>query len=171
MKLNIPKGSTIIFIINQFYDSSVIFMQDCVEYSRHNGCFIRYVYREGNVIYNIMVNYWKHRACLYINYVWACCCCLSGREIVGYEIPRPNIGIHRFVFILFRQKRRQIINPPPSRDRFDTRAFAAENDLALPVAAVYFNAQRETAARRRWPSRKTVLSLMCFCNGWCKKWN
>ncbi|KAK3445595.1 protein TERMINAL FLOWER 1 [Eucalyptus grandis] len=72
-----------------------------------------------------------------------------GREVMSYEIPRPNIGIHRFVFILFRQKRRQQISQPSSRDCFSTRNFAAENDLDLPVAAVYFNAQRETAARRR----------------------
>ncbi|XP_023905546.1 CEN-like protein 2 [Quercus suber] len=72
-----------------------------------------------------------------------------GREVVSYEIPRPNIGIHRFVFVLFKQKRRQSVTPPSSRDHFNTRSFAAENDLGLPVAAVYFNAQRETAARRR----------------------
>ncbi|OAY80767.1 CEN-like protein 2 [Ananas comosus] len=72
-----------------------------------------------------------------------------GREVVGYESPRPNIGIHRFVFVLFQQKRRQSVVAPPSRDGFSTRRFASENDLGLPVAAVYFNAQRETAARRR----------------------
>lgn len=74
---------------------------------------------------------------------------MTGREVVSYEIPRPNIGIHRFVFILFRQKQRQQISQPSSRDCFSTRNFAAENDLDPPVAAVYFNAQRETAARRR----------------------
>ncbi|KAJ8754735.1 hypothetical protein K2173_012124 [Erythroxylum novogranatense] len=72
-----------------------------------------------------------------------------GREVVSYESPRPYIGIHRLVFVLFKQRRRQIINPPSSRDNFNTRNFALENDLDLPVAAVYFNAQRETAARRR----------------------
>ncbi|XP_050229584.1 protein TERMINAL FLOWER 1-like [Mercurialis annua] len=73
-----------------------------------------------------------------------------GREIVSYEIPKPYIGIHRYVFVLFKQKRRQVImNPPSSRDHFNTRNFALQNDLGLPVAAVYFNAQRETAARRR----------------------
>ncbi|XP_008784004.1 CEN-like protein 2 [Phoenix dactylifera] len=72
-----------------------------------------------------------------------------GREVVSYESPRPNIGIHRFVFVLFKQKRRQAVAPPDSRDNFNTRRFAEENDLGLPVAAVYFNAQRETAARRR----------------------
>ncbi len=71
--------------------------------------------------------------------------------MVNYEMPRPNIGIHRFVFLLFKQKRRQtvITTVPPSRDRFSTRNFAEENELGLPVAAVLFNAQRETAARRR----------------------
>ncbi|KAK6942610.1 hypothetical protein RJ641_027987, partial [Dillenia turbinata] len=71
------------------------------------------------------------------------------REVVSYEMPRPNIGIHRFVFVLFKQKHRQAVTPPSSRDHFDTRRFAAAKDLGLPVAAVYFNAQRETAARRR----------------------
>lgn len=72
-------------------------------------------------------------------------------------MPRPNIGIHRFVFVLFKQKRRQCVGAAScststnstSRDHFNTRKFAEENDLGLPVAAVYFNAQRETAARKR----------------------
>ncbi|GFQ06925.1 protein self-pruning [Phtheirospermum japonicum] len=73
-----------------------------------------------------------------------------GKEVVSYEAPRPNIGIHRFVFALFKQKGRQTVKSmPASRDYFNTRRFAAENELGLPVAAVFFNAQRETAARRR----------------------
>lgn len=73
----------------------------------------------------------------------------TGREVVSYEMPRPNIGIHRFVFVLYKQKGRQMVNPPSSRDNFNARSFAAQNNLGLPVAAVFFNAQRETAARRR----------------------
>ncbi|OVA03571.1 Phosphatidylethanolamine-binding protein PEBP [Macleaya cordata] len=72
-----------------------------------------------------------------------------GKEVVSYEVPKPNIGIHRFVFVLFKQKRRQSVNSPSSRDNFNTRTFAEQNELGLPVAAVFFNAQRETAARRR----------------------
>ncbi|CAM8975940.1 unnamed protein product [Rhodiola kirilowii] len=72
-----------------------------------------------------------------------------GRELVGYEKPNPNIGIHRFVFVLFKQRQRGSVSSPASRDRFCTRNFAAQNDLGLPVAAVYFDAQRESAARRR----------------------
>ncbi|KAH6830528.1 PEBP family protein [Perilla frutescens var. hirtella] len=74
-----------------------------------------------------------------------------GKEVVSYEMPKPNIGIHRFVFAVFKQKGRQTVKNqlPTSRDHFNTRRFAADNDLGLPVAAVFFNAQRETAARRR----------------------
>ncbi|CAF1791899.1 hypothetical protein F2Q70_00006756 [Brassica cretica] len=74
-----------------------------------------------------------------------------GKEVVSYELPKPNIGIHRYVFVLFRQKQRRVKFPSNiiSRDQFNTREFAIENDLGLPVAAVFFNAQRETASRRR----------------------
>ncbi|XP_073146223.1 protein CENTRORADIALIS [Henckelia pumila] len=74
-----------------------------------------------------------------------------GKEEVSYEKPNPNIGIHRFVFVLFKQRKRQsVVNPPAvCRDCFSTRKFAEENGLGLPVAAVFFNCQRETAARRR----------------------
>ncbi|KAK9156723.1 hypothetical protein Scep_003297 [Stephania cephalantha] len=71
-----------------------------------------------------------------------------GREVMSYESPTPNVGIHRYVFILFKQKGRDpCVTPPSSRDRFNTRRFAAENDLGVPVATVFFNAQRGTAAR------------------------
>ncbi|PON50818.1 Phosphatidylethanolamine-binding protein PEBP [Parasponia andersonii] len=71
-----------------------------------------------------------------------------GKEIVSYEAPKPVVGIHRFVFILFKQRGRQTVRTPALRDYFNTRAFSGDNNLGLPVAAVYFNAQRETAARR-----------------------
>ncbi|XP_042464554.1 CEN-like protein 2 isoform X1 [Zingiber officinale] len=76
--------------------------------------------------------------------------CVTRKEVLSYESPRPSIGIHRFIFVLFQQKRRQsVAAAPATRDRFSTRRFAEDNDLGLPVAAVYFNGQRETAARRR----------------------
>ncbi|ONK57422.1 uncharacterized protein A4U43_C09F360 [Asparagus officinalis] len=44
-----------------------------------------------------------------------------GREVVAYESPRPNIGIHRFVFVLFKQKKRETVSSSPgSRDRFNS---------------------------------------------------
>ncbi|KAG5234558.1 hypothetical protein OIU76_000231 [Salix suchowensis] len=72
-----------------------------------------------------------------------------GKEIVSYETPKPVAGIHRFVFILFKQRGRQTVRQPASRDCFNTKRFSGENGLGLPVAAVHFNAQRETAARKR----------------------
>ncbi|XP_068635436.1 CEN-like protein 1 [Aristolochia californica] len=72
-----------------------------------------------------------------------------GRELVSYEDPNPVTGIHRYVFILFKQKGRQTVRAPVARDRFCTRNFSDDNCLGSPVAVVYFNAQRETAARRR----------------------
>lgn len=73
-----------------------------------------------------------------------------GREVVSYEMPMPNIGIHRFVFVLYKQKKRlQAVSDPLCRDGFNTKKFAGEYDLGLPVAAVFFNCQRETAARKR----------------------
>ncbi|TKY66172.1 Pentatricopeptide repeat-containing protein [Spatholobus suberectus] len=58
-----------------------------------------------------------------------------GKELVSHDMPKPNIGIHRFVFVLFKQKRRQCVTPPTSRDHFNTRKFAVKNDNGLPVAA------------------------------------
>ncbi|KAF5202499.1 Brother of ft and tfl [Thalictrum thalictroides] len=72
-----------------------------------------------------------------------------GKELIAYETPKPVIGIHMFVFIVFKQKGRQAVKAPTSRDHFNTRRFSEENGLGLPVAAVYFDAQRETAPRRR----------------------
>ncbi|ONK73397.1 uncharacterized protein A4U43_C04F31060 [Asparagus officinalis] len=72
-----------------------------------------------------------------------------GREIISYEAPKPVIGIHRYVFVLFKQKARDTVRPPQSRDCFNSRVFADQNSLGLPVAAVFFNCQRETACRSR----------------------
>lgn len=66
-----------------------------------------------------------------------------GNEVVAYESPRPTAGIHRFVFIVFRQAERQAIYPPGWRANFNTRDFAACYSLGAPVAGVYFNCQRE----------------------------
>ncbi|XP_031480344.1 protein FLOWERING LOCUS T-like isoform X1 [Nymphaea colorata] len=74
-----------------------------------------------------------------------------GQEIVCYEQPRPTVGIHRFIFVLFQQLGRQTVFAPCWRQNFRTRAFAEQYNLGLPVAAVYFNCQRESGCGgRRW---------------------
>nr|WJO13369.1 flowering locust [Lilium hybrid cultivar] len=65
-----------------------------------------------------------------------------GNEIVSYESPRPKAGIHRFVFVLFRQTVQQTIYAPGWRQNFNTRDFAALYNLGPPVASIYFNCQR-----------------------------
>ncbi|THG06768.1 hypothetical protein TEA_014108 [Camellia sinensis var. sinensis] len=74
-----------------------------------------------------------------------------GQEVVCYESPRPSMGIHRFVLVLFRQLGRQTVYAPGWRQNFNTRDFAELYNLGSPVAAVYFNCQRETGSggRRR----------------------
>ena len=75
----------------------------------------------------------------------------AGQEIVCYESPRPTVGIHRFLFVLFRQLGRQTVYAPGWRQNFNTRDFAELYNLGSPVAAVYFNCQRESGSggRRR----------------------
>ncbi|PWZ16040.1 hypothetical protein Zm00014a_020428 [Zea mays] len=79
----------------------------------------------------------------------------GGETVVPYVGPRPPVGIHRYVLVVYQQKAR--VTAPPSlapateatRARFSNRAFADRHDLGLPVAAMFFNAQKETASRRR----------------------
>ncbi|KAH0714226.1 hypothetical protein KY284_007131 [Solanum tuberosum] len=73
-----------------------------------------------------------------------------GNEVICYESPRPSMGIHRIVFSLFRQLGRETVYAPNWRQNFNTRQFAELYNLGSPVAAVYFNCQREngTGGRR-----------------------
>ncbi|KAJ9132060.1 hypothetical protein P3X46_034573 [Hevea brasiliensis] len=74
----------------------------------------------------------------------------KGKEILSYVGPRPPVGIHRYILVLFQQKMELgMAEQPQSRANFNTRMFAAHLDLGLPVATVYFNAQKEPASRRR----------------------
>ncbi|KAG6672971.1 hypothetical protein I3843_16G087700 [Carya illinoinensis] len=73
-----------------------------------------------------------------------------GKEILPYVGPRPPIGIHRYILVLFRQRAPLgLVDQPASRANFNTRIFAGQLDLGLPVATVYFNSQKEPASRRR----------------------
>nr|QTM97700.1 flowering locus T protein [Crocus sativus] len=72
-----------------------------------------------------------------------------GQEIMCYESPRPAAGIHRFVFILFQQLGRQTVYAPDWRQNFNTMDFAELYNLNSPVAAVYYNCQRESGSGGR----------------------
>lgn len=76
---------------------------------------------------------------------------LAGKEILSYVGPRPPVGIHRYILVLFQQKMPlgSMVEPPQNRSHFNTRLYAAHLDLGLPVATVYFNAQKEPANKRR----------------------
>ncbi|XP_020106515.1 protein FLOWERING LOCUS T-like [Ananas comosus] len=72
-----------------------------------------------------------------------------GNEVVCYESPCPTAGIHRFVLVLFRQSVRQTVDAPGWRSNFNMRDFAAFYNLGPPVAAVFFNCQRENGCGGR----------------------
>ncbi|CAH8275949.1 unnamed protein product [Arabidopsis lyrata] len=72
-----------------------------------------------------------------------------GNEVVCYESPRPPSGIHRIVLVLFRQLGRQTVYAPGWRQQFNTREFAEIYNLGLPVAASFFNCQRENGCGGR----------------------
>ncbi|KAJ3694267.1 hypothetical protein LUZ60_009747 [Juncus effusus] len=72
-----------------------------------------------------------------------------GNEITQYERPRPERGIHRFIFVLFQQSRRQTVYAPGWRQNFCTRDFAELYNLGSPVAALYFNCRSESGSRGR----------------------
>ncbi|KAL2644541.1 hypothetical protein R1flu_012128 [Riccia fluitans] len=73
----------------------------------------------------------------------------AGQCIVPYESPKPPIGIHRYVFSVFRQQHPLPLNQPSTRKKFCTRLVAQQFGLGKAVAAVYFNSQKETGTRRR----------------------
>lgn len=88
----------------------------------------------------------------------------TGTEVVCYESPRPVLGIHRLVFLLFQQLGRQTVYAPGWRQNFSTRDFAELYNLGLPVAAVYFNCQREsgTGGRRMWIFSPSLYMMMTY---------
>ncbi|XP_042517052.1 protein HEADING DATE 3A-like [Macadamia integrifolia] len=72
-----------------------------------------------------------------------------GQEIMCYEKPQPTVGIHRYVLMLFQQLGRQTVYAPAWRQNFNTRDYAEVYNLGLPVAALYFNCQRENGSGGR----------------------
>ncbi|KAK9106713.1 hypothetical protein Syun_022724 [Stephania yunnanensis] len=75
------------------------------------------------------------------------------KEVLEYMEPKPAVGIHRYILVLFRQNTAMaddmVFEQPASRANFSSRSFAAQLGLGLPVATVYFNAQKEPASKKR----------------------
>ncbi|XP_061368819.1 protein MOTHER of FT and TFL1 homolog 1-like [Gastrolobium bilobum] len=79
----------------------------------------------------------------------------QGREVVMYMGPCPLAGIHRYVFVAFKQTDGPLVGvgPPQGRANFKSREFASRHHLGLPVAAVYFHSQKEPKNKKRqWHS-------------------
>ncbi|CAD6229832.1 unnamed protein product [Miscanthus lutarioriparius] len=71
-----------------------------------------------------------------------------GQELMFYERPEPRSGIHRMVFVLFRQLGRGTVFAPNMRHNFNCKNFARQHHLYI-VAATYFNCQREAGSGGR----------------------
>lgn len=72
-----------------------------------------------------------------------------GRELIPYESPSPTMGIHRLVLVLYQQLGRGTVFAPQVRQNFNLRNFARRFNLGKPVAATYFNCQRQTGTGGR----------------------
>ncbi|KMZ72049.1 Protein HEADING DATE 3A [Zostera marina] len=74
-----------------------------------------------------------------------------GRVETIYESPLPEIGVHRFVFVLYKQLGRWTVAPPGNmfRQNFRTREFAINYNLGSPVAVDYYNSRRESGTGGR----------------------
>ncbi|KAL2621622.1 hypothetical protein R1flu_001827 [Riccia fluitans] len=73
----------------------------------------------------------------------------AGQCVVPYEGPKPMVGIHRYVFAVFRQEHPLALCPPSTRQNFCTHFVAQQFNLGKPVAAVYFNSRKESRASKR----------------------
>lgn len=126
---------------------------------RKNG---QYCYNCHSINKRIAINWW------YLLSLW-----YTGQEVVSYESPRPMMGIHRIIFILFRQSGRQTIYAPGWRQNFNTRDFSEVYNLGLPVAATYFNCKRQNNSardgRRTWliinsnNNQPLILIIIHYC--------
>ncbi|XP_051125930.1 protein FLOWERING LOCUS T-like [Andrographis paniculata] len=77
----------------------------------------------------------------------------SGNEMVRYESPKPTMGIHRIVLVVFQQSRGRgrAVTAPQWRRNFTTREFSEANCLGSPIAALYYNCQRQNGTGGRRP--------------------
>ncbi|KAJ0681539.1 putative phosphatidylethanolamine-binding protein [Helianthus annuus] len=71
----------------------------------------------------------------------------EGREFMAYDVPNPQVGLHRFIMLLYRQASPlNEIEALPSRDCFKSNEFAEKHNLGTPLGIAYFYVRRQ--ARR-----------------------
>ncbi|KAI3858300.1 hypothetical protein MKX03_013831 [Papaver bracteatum] len=65
-------------------------------------------------------------------------------DVPGGTSP-SEVGMHRYVMVVFKQKGelKMVVEEPASRAHFNTRNFAQQYDLGIPVSTLYFNSQKE----------------------------
>jgi len=76
----------------------------------------------------------------------------KGTTLTQYAGPSPpaNTGLHRYVFLVFKQENELSVDEPiissraGSRGKFSVREFAAKHHLGTPKAVNFFQAQHET---------------------------
>nr|WGL40955.1 MFT2 [Chrysanthemum x morifolium] len=71
-----------------------------------------------------------------------------GTEFLEYNAPAPDIGVHRNIFVLYKQEGTlDGIETPASRTCFNARAFASKHNLS-PVGLAYYNVRKEARKRK-----------------------
>ncbi|KAI7751322.1 hypothetical protein M8C21_002882 [Ambrosia artemisiifolia] len=70
----------------------------------------------------------------------------QGNEFMSYDVPNPQVGVHRHIMLLFRQRGPlNGIETLESRVHFRTRDFANTHNLDNPVGVAYFNVRRQAS--------------------------
>ncbi|PWA82417.1 Phosphatidylethanolamine-binding protein PEBP [Artemisia annua] len=74
--------------------------------------------------------------------------CGRGTEFLEYNAPAPEIGVHRNIFVLYKQEGTlDGIEAPASRTCFNAHEFASKHNLS-PVGLAYYNVRRELRKRK-----------------------
>lgn len=72
--------------------------------------------------------------------------------------PPEGSGLHRYIFLAFRQPARLVLDEKDEmrrevRYKFNTKEFVKRYNLSLPVAGNFFQAQTDDSVRMRWNQR------------------